>query len=113
MPISPGPNNQGYLDPSANNQRNNITSALMNVAAPPPQMGAPGMAPALSAGGVPPQMPMPQMPPPGTGMPQLSQPMPGMPNTGMPTPGMPPPNVPLSPGVPPIPPQPGMPPPRY
>ena len=112
MPYSPGANNQSYLDPAANTQRNNITSALMKVAAPPPQTATPGMMPAMPGGAMPPMQP-PQMPPPGMGVPQLGAPQPGMPTPGMPTPGMPPPNVPLSPGVPPIPPQMAMPPRRY
>jgi hypothetical protein len=102
MPYSPGANNQSYLDPAANTQRNNITSALMRTAAPPPQTQMPGMAPAMPGGVMPPQIP-PQMPPPGNPVPQL----PGAAMPGMPTPNMPPPNVPLSAGVPPVQ-QPGM-----
>lgn len=105
-------NNQSYLDPTANNQRNNIAQAMMNVSAPPPQTQMPGMAPAMPGGAMPPMLP-PQMPPPGMPVPQMpGAAMPGMPTPGMPTPGMPPPSLPLSGGVPPIPPQPGMPP-RY
>ena len=69
-----------YLDPNANQQRNNITSALMNIQNPQPQTQYPP-APTLAQGGGMPQMP--NMPPPG-GPPQ------GMPpNAGMPPPSLP------------------------
>ena len=108
MPMPTG-NNQSFLDPTANNQRNNITQALMNTASPPPQAQMPGMAPAMPGGAMAPLQP-PQMPPPGMPVPQMPGMAPaGAPPMGAPTPGMPPPTPPLSPGMPPIPPQPGMP----
>jgi hypothetical protein len=70
------------LNPAANGQRNNITSALMNIARPPPR---PPMAQQMPSA---PSMGLPQMSPPGS------------PPLGAPLPQMPPPNVPLSAGVP-------------
>jgi hypothetical protein len=71
------------LAPAADAQRNQISSALMNIARPPPQVPPPQMPPPRQ------QMQMPQMPPPGA------------PPQGMPPPGVAPQNLPLSPGVPP------------
>ena len=76
-----------YLDPNANAQRNNITSALMNIQNPQPQTQYPP-APTLAQGAGMPQMP--NMPPPGA-------PPQGMP----PNAGMPPPSLPMPSGMPP------------
>ena len=67
-----------FLDPSQNNQRDQITQALMNIASPPPQMPQqqPGMAPPPQMGAPAPQAaPMPQQ----QGMPQQGAPVGGQP----------------------------------
>jgi hypothetical protein len=74
---------------AANSQRNNIASALMQIARPPPQL--PGTQLSGAMGG---QGPIPQLP---QAMP------PGAPPQGAPTPGMPPPAMPLTGAAPPQP----------
>ena len=96
MPHSPGANNQSYLDPAANTQRNNITSALMKVAAAATADGNAGHDAAMPGGAMPPMQP-PQMPPPGMGvLRNWGAPQPACRHRGCQHPGMPP-NVPLSP----------------
>jgi len=90
---------QPPITPNANMQRNNITTALMDIARPPPQAAMPQ---GLGLGM--PQMPVPGGPPAGSPLPQVGGQVPGTP-----MPGMTPPNVPLSSGIPPQMPQ-GVPP---
>jgi translation initiation factor IF-2 len=76
-----------YLPPGIDNQRNSITSALMNINSPPPSV-----APQFPQGPAPiPQQGLP-MPPPYS--------PPGMPQGGTPLPGVAPPTLPIVPRQP-------------
>ena len=87
-------NNQSYLAPGADMQRNNIAQTLMGINSPPPQTPPPqglpqGMPPAIPSQG----MPNPAILPPG--MPPQGQPLPQAPPAGLPIP----PRMPMQPGM--------------
>lgn len=80
----PGPAPARVISPAANMQRNNITSALMNIAAPQPRTQMPQMPPS------PMQAPMARPGTPASGMPPGVMPQGTMPQGTMPPGAMPP-----------------------